>query len=341
MAAALLACGRSSGLPASSLKAASSSLSAPSTSSSSPSFSLERLSRDIEDAFDDCGEGFISVASEAVDILVLQIMTVMQDPIAQLFTPSWMDEPAVSEGLTSTLQDFFADLSAWISRDAYFGRVVRLCLHSLCQEYARRLIDAKPTLSSEFFERLKGDQVLLDRFFMGYAQLITDAFVTSELSFIQLIQETLQADVDSLELHFTKMSATWPGEQGVKVIDTLLALRAELPRSQRKQLVEAYTQHMQQQQQQQQQAGQQKQRQRDASGNGVVELPAGAGDGSRPSSSSSSSSSSFVSPGSGLWSLFQSRAKPVKKGKPSARQGKPRKQRRQDGETLSLEDFLK
>ena len=308
-----------------------------STSSSSPTFSLERLSRDIEDAFDDCGEGFISVASEAVDILVLQIMTVMQGPLEALFSAQWLEDPTVSQDLTSTLKDFFDDLGQWISRDAYFSRVVRLCLHSLCQEYARRLIETRPQLSVEFFERLKGDQVLLDRFFIsGYGQLIGEQLVTSELSFIQLIQETLQADVDSLQLHFDKMTATWPGDQGMKVIDTLLTLRPDLNRAGRKAVVEHYTQHVLAHAQQQRA---QRERKGGAAGEGgdavVTEAPSSSSSGARPSSSS------FIAPNSGLWSLFQSRAKPVSKGKPSQREGKQRKQRRQDGESINLEDFLK
>ena len=85
----------------------------PSTSSFSakhlPTVSLSQLTHDIEDAFDDCGEGFISVASEAVDILVLQIITTLQEPIAALFTTTWLREPATSADITSTLQDFFDD----------------------------------------------------------------------------------------------------------------------------------------------------------------------------------------------------------------------------------------
>jgi len=313
----------------------SASLSAPATSSSSPSFSLERLSRDIEDAFDDCGEGFISVASEAVDILVLQIMTVMQGPIQALFTPAWLDDPTVSQDLTTTLKDFFDDLHAWISRDAYFSRVIRLCLHSLCQEYARRLIEARPPLSAEFFERLKGDQILLDSFFISYSELVEETYVTSELSFIQLIQETLQADVDSLELHFNKMMDTWPGEVGVKVIDTLLNLRADLGRGQRKAVVELYSQHLKREKERKMTVGV------GVSGGGVSGDSGGVVD-LTESSSGRGSSSSFVSPNTGLWSLFQSRVRPVSKGKPSQRRGKQRKQRKGDGgETINLEDFLK
>ena len=311
------------------------SLTSISTSSSSPSFSLERLSRDIEDAFDDCGEGFISVASEAVDILVLQVMSTMQQPIQQLFTPAWLDDPVVSSDLTTTLKDYFDDLEQWISRDAYFSRIIRLCLHSLCQEYGRRLIDCRPQLSGRFFERLKADQVLLDAFFMRYSHLITDATVTSELALLQLLQYSLQADADALELHFHKLHSTWPGHEAVKVLDTLLSLRQDMGRGQRKQVIELFTQFT-----QQQRATQQPSTAAAAAAGGTGASPGSAGGGGVGVKSGgmgaavvgrSSASSSFVTPNVGLWSLFQSRAKPVKKGKPSQRQGKARRARGPEG----------
>ena len=89
------------------------------SASSLPSVSLSQLTHDIEDAFDDCGEGFISVASEAVDILVLQIITTLQEPIAALFTVTWLREPATSHDITSTLQDFFDDYSKVPLRDMH------------------------------------------------------------------------------------------------------------------------------------------------------------------------------------------------------------------------------
>ena len=329
------------GLPAPSLTSLS-------TSSSSPSFSLERLSRDIEDAFDDCGEGFISVASEAVDILVLQVMSTMQQPIAQLFTPAWLDDPVLSSDLTTTLKDYFDDLEAWISRDAYFSRLVRLTLHSLCQEYARRLIDSRPQLSATFFERLKADQVLLDSFFMRYSQLIHDTTVTAELALLQLLQYTLQADADSLELHFHKMHSTWPGQEGVKVLDTLLSLRQDMGRGQRKAISEAFS-HFVQHSKATAAAGQQGAAPTTSTAAGVEAVDAAVGAaaaaavGGGATAAARSSSTSFATPNSGLWSLFQSRAKPVKKGKPSQRQGKARRVRGggEVGETLKLEDFLK
>ena len=315
-------------------------LSSVSSPGSAPSFSLERLSRDIEDAFDDCSEGFISVASEAVDILVLQVMTTLQEPISALFTPRWLQEPDATADLTLTLQDFFDDYSKWISREAYFARLLRLSLHSLCLEYARRLVEARPQLSAAFFERLKADQVRLDAFFMRYSQLLTDDLITSELSVLQLIQETLQADLDSLPLHFDKMlQASW-GQSAV--LETLLSLRPDCGRAQRKALAEQFLHHCQQ---------------RAAA---TASVPAAAASASR-----SSVSSSFVGPNSGFFALFQSRGKPASKVKPSAkrnsrggggggdaRAGKDKERsrerggaaaagRRNDNEAISLEDFLK
>ena len=239
----------------------------------------------------------------------------------------------------------------WISRDAYFARVVRKVLHSLTQEYLRKLVESKPALSADFFDRLKQDQVMLDSFFMKYAELAGEQLVTNELSFLQLIQELLQADIDSLPLHFDKIADTWP-DKGSNVIDTLAALRSDISRQERKAVLEQYTQHGQQRQSsgKQQQSSKRQQQQQQAqpaagsSGPAVVDLLAG-GDGAR-SGSSSSSSSSFLN-ASGFFGVFQSRGKPIKKAKPSTRRGRNRDRdragtsRKQEGETLKLEDFLK
>ena len=231
----------------------------------------------------------------------------------------------------------------WISRDAYFARVVRKVLHSLTQEYLRKLIESKPSLSADFFERLKSDQVMLDQFFMKYAQLAGEEFVTNELSFIQLLQELLQADIDSLPLHFDKIADTWP-EKGANVIDTLAALRSDISRQERKAVIEQYNQHLQQRQSKQQQHGKRQQQQQQVAHGGpsaapVVDLLAA--DVGR----SASSSSSFLN-ASGFFGVFQSRGKPDKKAKPSARRGRNRDRekgggRKPEGETINLEDFLK
>lgn len=217
--------------------------------------------------------------------------------------------------------------------------MVRKVLHSLTQEYLRKLIESKPALSADFFDRLKGDQVMLDAFFMRYAELAGEQFVTNELSFLQLIQELLQADIDSLPLHFDKIADTWP-DKGASVIETLAALRSDISKAERKAVVEHFNQTMHARhakQQQQQQAGAKKQQ---AANGGVVDLL------SSDAGRSASSSSAFLN-SNGFFGVFKSRGKPVKKGKrpASGRRGRNNDKagagRRPEGETLSLEDFLK
>ena len=234
----------------------------------------------------------------------------------------------------------------WISRDAYFARVVRKVLHSLTQEYLRKLIESKPSLSAELFDRLKQDQVMLDHFFIQYAELAGEQFVTNELSFMQLIQELLQADIDSLPLHFDKIADTWP-DKGSSVIDTLAALRSDISRHERKAVIEHFALHMQQRhsKQTQTQTGkrQQAQQQPQASAAPVVDLL------SADAARSAASSSSFLNTSGGFFGAFKSRGKPVKKAKPSARRGRRGDRerdrtgggRKQGGESINLEDFLK
>ena len=232
--------------------------------------------------------------------------------------------------------------------------MVRKVLHTLTQEYLRKLIESKPALSADFFDRLKADQVMLDAFFMGYAELAGEQFVTNELSFIQLIQELLQADIDSLPLHFDKIADTWP-DKGANVVDTLAALRSDISRQERKAVIEHFNQHTQQRQHSKaQQRRQQQQQVGSPAAPAVIDLLSSEG------GRSGGSSSSFLN-SSGFFGVFQSRGKPAKKDKPSARRGRNKDNRerekaaagpagaggggggarKHEGETLNLEDFLK
>ena len=63
----------------------------------------------MEDLFEESGEGFVSVASEGIDLLVLQISITLQKPMANLFTPSWLKDSGVTDDIVLTLQDFMSD----------------------------------------------------------------------------------------------------------------------------------------------------------------------------------------------------------------------------------------
>jgi hypothetical protein len=67
------------------------------------------LLEQMEDLFEECNEGFVSVASEAIDLLVLQITVTLQKPTGNLFTPSWLKDSSVTDDIILTLQDFADD----------------------------------------------------------------------------------------------------------------------------------------------------------------------------------------------------------------------------------------
>jgi hypothetical protein len=203
--------------------------------------SLQVLAKKVENAFEDSSEGFVSVGSEAVDILVLQIMATLRKAFEPFFTPNWMKDSSLSADVTSTLTDFFTDYRAWIDRDAYFARIVKNSLHSLVREYVYKLVDAHPTLSTELLARIREDRLMLDRYFMQYADLIGEQAVTNELMVMQLIEEIVHCDVDFLKSHFHSIYTAF-GSQSVTIFEGLLSiLRSDFSRSQRKQLVEAFT----------------------------------------------------------------------------------------------------
>ena len=185
---------------------------------------------------------------------------------------------------------------------------------------------------------------MLDHFFIQYAELAGEQFVTEELSFMQLIQELLQTDIDSLPLHFDKIADTWP-DKGSSVIDTLAALRSDISRQERRAVIEKFALHMQQRhsKQAQTQAGRRQQAAQAGAAAPVVDLL------SADAARSAASSSSFLNTSGGFFGAFKSRGKPVKKVKPSARRGRNRDRerdrtgggRKQGGDSINLEEFLK
>jgi len=267
------------------------------------------------------------VASEAVDILVLQIMTTLQQPISNLFSPQWLSDSATTADLTLTMKDFFDDYSRWISRPAYFSRIVHHSLHSLTQEYIRRLIDVKPQLNTDFFNRLKADQILFDSFFMNYSHLLSVNIIVNELSFIQLIQAILQADPDAIQHHFNKIEETWK-EKGNEIIEVFIQMRNDLNKQQKKSITEQFLNHRDQQltktkQQKSNSSNSAKTVSTSLKVNSDVSAVLELNSSLRSRSSSSLNSSNFVVPSfTSSWSVFQNRGKPAFKTKPSLRTDK-------------------
>lgn len=89
------------------------------------------LLEQMEDTFEECGEGFVSVSSEATDLLVLQISLTLQKPIGNLFSPAWLKDEAVTHDIVLTLKDFATDY-----------RVSSLTIHA-CSAKGLRVSDGR------------------------------------------------------------------------------------------------------------------------------------------------------------------------------------------------------
>jgi len=231
-----------------------------SLSSSSSSGQVHRsktLLEQMEDAFEEAGEGFVAVASEGIDLLVLQITVTLQKPCANLFTPLWIKDDATTQDIVLTLQDFFDDYSKWIDRSAYFGRVVSKSLQSLMSEYLRKLLELKPSVSKELFERMKQDRQILQQFFMQYARgdddsgaggaggvgLISPQTVKSELALLKVVNKIIHEDPDFMSVHFEAFQARFGGAAR-EVMEGLIAMRTDLSKAQRKEIMEKFIQQL-------------------------------------------------------------------------------------------------
>lgn len=172
------------------------------------------LLEQMEDTFEECGEGFVNVSAEATDLLVLGIMMTLAKPISNLFTAAWLKDPQVTNDIVLTLEDYATDykvrpqhnreqrggrgraqdrahrrlvcrgcvrvcclfVQRWIGREAYFGRVLTKCLTGLISQYLHALVSVKPLLqvSTDLFERLVADKKMISEFFLKYATSVSD-----------------------------------------------------------------------------------------------------------------------------------------------------------------------
>ena len=176
------------------------------------------LLEQMEDTFEECGEGFVNVSAEATDLLVLGIMMTLAKPISNLFTAAWLKDPQVTNDIVLTLEDYATDYKRWIGRDAYFGRVLTKCLTGLISQYLHALVSVKPLLqvSTDLFERLVADKKMISEFFMKYATSVSDgglgeiipvALVKSETRLLTLIGKVVAEDPDFMSVHFDKIIA--------------------------------------------------------------------------------------------------------------------------------------
>jgi len=297
----------------------------------------------LEDTFEECGEGFVSVASEATDLLVLQISVTLQKPCANLFSPSWLKDSSVTDDIVLTLADFAGDYKKWIGRDAYFSRIMTKVLHSVIAEYLRKLTDVKPAVSDLLFERLKLDKQILQEFFMQYAWddseegiavgasasqgAIPASLVKSELRLLTLVNKVVHADPDFMAVHFERLIARF-GLQAKEVMEGLLAMRTDLKKEQRRELMEKFLAKLPAPDQ-----AQLLERQLVAQNVAALASPksaGGAGGGVGGKAGGSGAGKSF-------WDVFKSREKKAEKAKPSAALA-PSKRINEDGTSMS--EFL-
>lgn len=191
----------------------------------------ESLSASLEEAFDDVGIGFVTVATEAVDILVMMILYTLRKPLDMLFTEDWLKGSGAIQEVTATLRDFFDDYKEWISRDAYFGMIVKNCMTETGKEYLRRFIATKPEPGEEMFAQLTSDRKALTSFFEEYTYLVPSKTIKQEMSIIEVISEVVTAEEGFINVHFEKISTRFGKVCGVGATERAFFCRLDLSAS--------------------------------------------------------------------------------------------------------------
>lgn len=190
----------------------------------------------MRDTFDECADGFVSVSTEAVDILVLIMVTTCSAPLQYLYTQTWLDTPQHTSDLVTTIKDYITDYKQWIKQMAYVIKLLRSLLHTLVGEYIRRLLTSKFTTEPLFLHRLQQDIEMLDSTFSAYT-FFPRKHVEEEISVLTLICDLLGAEVDYIAMHFSALLNHFGG-LSYELLETLLQSRSDVSRSRRKALIE-------------------------------------------------------------------------------------------------------
>jgi hypothetical protein len=198
------------------------------------------------------------------------------------------------------------------------------------------------------FERLKLDKQILQEFFMQHAWddseegiangasssqgAIPASLVKSELRLLTLVNKVVHADPDFMAVHFERLIGRF-GASAKEVMEGLLAMRTDLKKEQRRELMEKFMAKM-----PAPDAAALLEKQLVSQNVAALASPkAGAdkrkGDGAAGGSSSSSSS------GKSFWDVFKSREKKAEKAKPSAHI-LPSKRSAHDDDGQNMSDFL-
>eukprot|EP00457_Paulinella_chromatophora_P001239 gb/GEZN01001241.1/.p1 GENE.gb/GEZN01001241.1/~~gb/GEZN01001241.1/.p1 ORF type:complete len:1001 (-),score=247.07 gb/GEZN01001241.1/:140-3142(-) len=191
----------------------------------------------IGDSLDDCSGGYIDVAKQCIEILVMKFMTVMQPNLDLLFTPSWMQrESEPMESLVAGLGEFFDFVKL---KRVWSQKIAVKLMSQIVQLYLHRFVEIKPVVSPQLFERLKEDRSVLRRFFDNHKDLVSEKDLKAEIGTLKIIREVVYAEEGFIEVHFQKIIDKF-GSEALEVMDGLLAVRADLSAKTRKDIMASF-----------------------------------------------------------------------------------------------------
>jgi hypothetical protein len=214
---------------------------------------IDSIKRRLDESFEDCASGFVSVASEAIDILVLIILTTLQPIMTQLFTAKWLKSDQTIQTCISTIIDFLSDYSQWIQSKAYFVQIIKKALQAFNNEYIRKFIETKLTISNDLIHRLEEDTQALTAFIYDnylsnadYSSLLTPQAVDNEMAplkqIIQLLQYSTEqmSDLELFQVHFSTIKQAFK-QQPIPLFEAALNCRTDINKPIKKQLLELFT----------------------------------------------------------------------------------------------------
>ena len=151
------------------------------------------LAEKMEDLLEDASHEFVAVAQSAADVLVLMVMSELQENVNRLYSAEWLTGGLCVE-ICDTLQDFFVSFDEAIVMEVYVLRIVRSCLLAVVATYVRKLLEVRPVVTDEFLGRLTADRAQIQDLFLEWQELLPRAASEAEMNKLGLVEDVLRAE---------------------------------------------------------------------------------------------------------------------------------------------------
>lgn len=209
---------------------------------------LENTKNKINDYLEQTAEGFVTVKTQAVDLLGNLLLESIEEFVAKLFGPSWVVEKfeeSATDSLLAALQDSLDQYRDYLSSDPPFLRIVKFMLKSLVTEYLHKFIELKPKLTDAAIGQIAKDCEQFKTFFSNYADnvIFSPKYIDEEIGIMQLIEKVMGADSDFISVHFAAITNRFK-RKALPIMKGLLAVREEMTKKEREDVLKSFQQQL-------------------------------------------------------------------------------------------------